>query len=656
MSVALRVLFVEDSEDDVALQLRELRRGGFEPVHLRVEDEPSFRQALAGGGWELILADYTMPRFTGLAALALLLQSGQDVPFILISGTVGEEVAVECMKAGASDYVLKQSLARLVPAVRRELREVAGRRQRRQAEAALRESQALLALVYSHTSEMLVLASRPPAGGDYVVASVNRAMEEFGRRLGVDLGEAGWRGRELGEFLRALLGDEAADLRTRLDEALAGGRTISFEKELLLARGGFCTEQSFVPVPGPHGARHLLWASRDISERKRAEEKQRRLEAHLGQVQKLEALGALAGGIAHDFNNILAGIAGHLELIRADTQALSRVQENIDQIFQAVQRATDLIRRILTFSRQRPAARQAIPLGPVVREALQLLQPLIPRGIAVGVAEAPGCPTVLADPGQVHQVLVNLCTNAVQAMGTEGRLEVRLAPVELGAEFARANPPLRPGGHLRLTVSDTGCGMEERTLERIFEPFFTTKEHGTGTGLGLAVVHGVVRNHDGAVVVSSTPGRGTVFELYFPTATSAPHEQPGRAAPTEGHGEHILFVDDEPFLASLGESLLSRLGYRVSSFANPHLALERFRDDPAGFAVLVTDLTMPAMRGTELAAEVRRTRPDLPVILMSGFSRPEEESRIQEAGFGALLHKPFKVEEIADLLRRVLAR
>jgi signal transduction histidine kinase/DNA-binding response OmpR family regulator len=658
MSTPIRVLVIEDSEDDMLLQLRELRRGGYEPMYQRVQTADDLRAALKNDSWDLVLSDFALPGFNGLDALRVVQSSGIDVPFILISGTVGEETAVESMKAGAHDYLLKGNLTRLAPAVRRELGEAVERRQRRQAESALRESRSLLALIYDHTTEMLLLLARSDEAAGYRVASVNRAWLDFAARLGLPWSEQDCLGRPLDEVMAALTpAPERQALTEHVRFASSSGRRVGFEQQWRLGGETIFTEQHLIPVVGQGQARHLLWASRDVTERKRAEDQQRRLEAQLAHSQKLETLGTMASGIAHDFNNILAGISGYLEIVRADTRELPETRECVQQIEVGVHRATDLARRILAFSRKRTAVRKPIHLGPIIHEVLAFLRPLVPAGVVVQANAPPEGPMVIADAGQMHQVLMNLCTNAVQSMQERpGTLSVSLEAVSVSPEFAKAHAPLRPGEHVLLTVSDTGRGMDESVLARLFEPFFTTRAESGGAGLGLAVVHSIVKNHQGALVVSSTVGQGTSFRLYFPVADESPGRGFSNPGVRLGHGEHILFVDDEEYLTQMGAALLGRLGYRASVFTDPQKALAAFLAEPGDYDVLVTDLTMPGMKGTDLANQMRQARPDLPVILTTGYGGLHDLERARTLGFQRVLEKPFTVEKLSNLLGQALWR
>jgi CheY-like chemotaxis protein len=348
--------------------------------------------------------------------------------------------------------------------------------------------------------------------------------------------------------------------------------------------------------------------------------------------------------------------------MQADGRTPLAVQETLQQILQGVHRGTDLARRILEFSRKRAVTRKPMLPGLVVQEVLSFLRPLIPPSVVVKVHLGAEQSMAVADPGQLHQVLLNLCTNAVQAMnGSRGTLTVTVEPVTVAPAFAEQHR-LKPGDYVRLTVSDTGCGMDPTTLARLFEPFFTTRSAGTGTGLGLAVVQDIVNSHHGAIVVTSVMGRGSSFDLYFPQPGVVAEESPATGQPAvrsrvaPGHGERILFVDDEEYLAQMGVALLARLGYRVSAFTDPEQAWAAFAAEPAAFAALVTDLTMPGLKGTDLASRMRQVRPDLPVILTTGYSGPHEVARAESLGFHRMLEKPFTVEKFSSLLERALEK
>jgi PAS domain S-box-containing protein len=394
----------------------------------------------------------------------------------------------------------------------------------------------------------------------------------------------------------------------------------------------------------------ILSIIHDITER-------RRLEAQLRQVQKMEAIGTLAGGIAHEFNNILSAILGYTELSLYDVPPESHLWHNLQEVLSAGKRGRDLVQQILKFSRYTEQSRQPVELHLLIQEALLLLRPSLPSTIEITQALDAAVGPVLADPTQIHQVLMNLCANAEYAMrGTGGILEVRLEAVAIDAAFAAVHPELRPGPHVRLTVQDTGHGMAPEIMERIFEPFFTTKGVGEGTGMGLAVVHGIVTSHEGAITVASTLGQGTTFAIYLPKIQEASADISGPDGPIPRGEERILFVDDEAVLAHMGQELLGHLGYRVVVHTSSLEALEDFRAAPQLFDVVITDQTMPHVTGEALAIELRRIRPDVPIILCTGFSHSMTAERAQELGIAAFLMKPLVTRDLALTIRQVLTQ
>jgi PAS domain S-box-containing protein len=405
---------------------------------------------------------------------------------------------------------------------------------------------------------------------------------------------------------------------------------------------------------------HVLYYEgtvQDITRRKEAEAEATLLEKQLLQAQKMEAVGTLAGGIAHDFNNILTAINGHAELAKLTTGENPETLEHLARVLQAAGRATDLVRQILAFSRQQEQRRAPLQLRAIVEETLKLLRATIPSTIEFQTSLAADAPLVLADATQVHQVLMNLGTNAWHAMKDRpGRLQVRLEKFEMDAALAASQPRLRPGCHARISVADTGCGIDQATLARIFEPFFTTKPLGEGTGLGLSVVHGIMQSHDGAVTVHSQRSEGTVFHLYFPAHLGAVARVATDAGPIpRGNGQRILFVDDEEVLAKLGQSTLEHLGYRVDCQSNVVDALAAVRGEPQRFALVVTDQTMPRMTGFDFAGELLRLRPDLPIILTTGYSTSQTVERVRAIGIRKLLPKPHTLRALGTAVHEVLS-
>jgi len=396
----------------------------------------------------------------------------------------------------------------------------------------------------------------------------------------------------------------------------------------------------------------------DIAARERAEADRALLEVELRQAQKLEALGTFASGIAHDFNNLLTAIRGNVRLAIADLPKEAPAHASLDEISRASERGADLVQRILAFGRRAEPDRKVVAPQPIVEEALALLRPSLPANVQIRIEFAADLPLVRADPSQIHQVVVNLVGNARDAMsGRGGVITVRLASVTADERLCRLSPELHAGQYLRLSVVDEGRGMDAATLERLYEPFFSTKPQGQGSGLGLWVVRGIARSHEGTVLASSRVGIGTTFDLYLPAVVTAGQEAQVGAevlAPPCGAGENILFVDDDDALVFLARRTLERMGYVVTGMTDTAPALAAFQADPNAYALVITDLNMPGMNGTEFARELLRRRPDLPVILTSGYVRPEEAKLARQIGVRDIVLKPNTVAEMGAILRTYL--
>ncbi|MBW1712304.1 MAG: response regulator, partial [Deltaproteobacteria bacterium] len=400
----------------------------------------------------------------------------------------------------------------------------------------------------------------------------------------------------------------------------------------------------------------IINLSHDITDRKRMEEDKARLETQLRQAQKMEAIGTLAGGIAHDFNNILTAIIGYTELAMADLPAESPFRANLDQVFKAGQRARDLVRQILNFSRKSEEEKQPLSLAPIVKEALKLLRASLPTTIEIKSEISSESGVILGDPTQIHQLIMNLCTNAADAMRDKGGLlEVKLERIDLDQASAARYAELEPGVYHRLTVQDTGQGIEPELIERIFDPFFTTKEVGQGTGMGLAVAHGIVKDHGGMITVYSEPGRGSAFHVYLPILEAEEAKlPPAELGPLPKGRERILLVDDEAALVEYGRQVLGRLGYEVTAFEDSQTALKTFQARPDEFDLVVTDQTMPHLTGAELAAQMLLIRPGLPIILCTGYSDQVSEEKVEKMGIRRLMVKPLLVQQLAEAVRETL--
>jgi PAS domain S-box-containing protein len=461
-----------------------------------------------------------------------------------------------------------------------------------------------------------------------------------------------------------VIGKTAADLdiwynpdeREKLTSGIAqNGKVENLEAKFRLKDGSLITALMSAVLIRLKDKPHILTITRDISDLKSAQKEREQLRTQLIQAQKMEAIGTLAGGIAHDFNNILGAIIGYAEMALYDTKKDSMEHYNIDQVLKAGHRAKDLVKQILAFSRKSEQDKNIILLTPIVEEALKLLRASLPTTIEIKQNIEPGLDANFADPTQIHQVMMNLCTNSAHAMGdTGGILNVELKNLDLNLKKAVQYPELTPGPYVQLSISDTGHGMDSATMDRIFDPYFTTKEQDKGTGMGLAVVHGIIKGHGGGIRVQSKPGKGARFDILFPVMGKHMESETEELKALPTGNEHILFIDDEDTLIDLGESMLKKLGYGVETRIRPDEALEIFGKAPDKFDLVISDMTMPGMTGDVLAAELMKIRPDIPVVICTGYSERMDEQRARDLGIKGLIMKPFTIRSLSKTVRTVL--
>jgi PAS domain S-box-containing protein len=481
---------------------------------------------------------------------------------------------------------------------------------------------------------------------------VMRTNREFACLFGYSTEES--MGKNLADLI--VPADQIDEARTVL-AATAAGQRVSGECERRRKDGSLihvARTASPVTIEGRLIGVYTLY--RDITERKLAEAEQGRLHARLRQAEKMEAVGRLAGGIAHDFNNVLGGILGYGEMLLESAAPDSAEYRYARNLLIAANRARDLVDQILTYSRTQRVARSPVDIGRIVAETLEVIRGSLPPGIVLDLALPRESMVVIGDPTQLHQVVMNLATNAIHAMGGDGTLAVSLRPLELDREVTFAQETLSPGRYVKLTVSDTGTGMDGATLARIFEPFFTTKEVGRGTGLGLSLVYGIVADSGGATHVTSELGRGSAFEIYLPRSDVESVAIETVDAPVNrGNGERVLLIDDEKPLLIMTAEMLTRLGYDPAPFSDPRSALASLEAMPSEYDLVLTDEMMPGMTGTSLARAARRARPSLPVILISGYTGPILTQVALSAGVREVLRKPIHARELAAALARALA-
>ncbi len=513
MSVPLSLLIVEDSEDDALIIVRELKRAGYDVDFKRVESADALKGNLAERQWDLVISDFSMPRFSGTDALKLVRSIGSDIPFIFVSGTMGEDTAVAALKDGAQDYLVKTHLKRLAPAVQRELREAGERRQRQ------------------------------------------------------------------------------------------------------------------------------------------------RLEQHVHQLQKFEAIGRLAGGVAHDFNNLLGVILGQSEILldRPHDEGMTR---GLAMIRESARRGASLTRQLLAFGRRQVLKPKVLNINVILADVQKLLQRVIGEDVELDFQMDAKTDNVEADPAQLEQVIVNLATNARDAMPRGGKLTIATTNVYLDEAYAGRRMVVKPGRYVQVTVTDTGCGIDEQTQARVFEPFFTTKEQGKGTGLGLATVYGIVKQSGGYIWVYSEPGRGTSFKIYLPGVEAAADtaQDIDQSEEIPRGSETILIVEDDSSLREVAYEFLQSSGYVVMSAGSPEDALHMAERHDGPIDFLLTDVIMPKMNGLELATKLRKARPEMKVLYVSGYP----DTVMRDGVHGALekglafLEKPYTRRALVRKIRDVL--
>ena len=615
-----------------------LQEAGLDWDVVRVDTREAFVSALEDETFDIVLSDFQLPAFNGHEALKETRARRPELAFVFFTATLGEERAVDALKAGATDFVAKERPARLVPALRRAVRESEERAARQRAEEGLRQREESFHLLFeSNPHPMWVFDRETLRFLEVNAAAVSHygySRDEFLAMRITDIRPESEVARAVAAVhseVESAIRHHVGDWRHRTKD----GRVIDVE---VAAR-----DTEF----GGHAGR--LVVAHDVTERKR-------LEAQLLQSQKLEAVGQLAAGVAHDFNNLLNVITGYSELLLRSLPAKGTDRERTEQVRRAAERGAGLTRQLLAFSRRQVLEPRVLDLNAALADVQSMLTRLIGEDIKIVTAFDPAVGRVFADPGQMEQVLVNLVVNARDAMPEGGSLVLETSNVDLDEAYARTHPGARPGAHVRLAVSDTGHGMDAATAARVFEPFFTTKPRGKGTGLGLATVHGIVQQSDGHVDVYSEPGHGTTFKIYLPLVEAQEERPADEGGPVEPHGgsETIVLVEDEDGLRSLIREVLEDAGYRVVEAPDPEHGLAAVRAEPRGIDLLMTDVILPQMRGNELADRVREISPGARVLFMSGYT---DEAIGQHAVLGAgshFLQKPFALTALLSKVRAVL--
>ena len=758
----LRVLFIEDRQEDVELSVHGLRRAGFDVCFDVTQNAEEFAACLDRSAYDVVLADYSLPAWSGMEGLEILQKRGLDIPFILVTGIAGEETAVDCIKQGAADYILKDRLARLPVAVHRALEEKQRRAEQARTDHALRKSeerfrhlfeeapvayheidrQGIVRRVNRAECELLGYAPEEMLGRpvwDFVVPEQRETVRAVivekmrapykpapftrewvcrdGRHLTVEIHEnlilnaagevAGIRSALLDVTERKLAEEERGRLVAILEAATdfvgvanAAGQVVYVNRagrllvgirddEDLSSRplrdyhppwaadlvlntgvpaairqgvwkgetawltcdgGEIPTSQVIAAHKSPTGElQYLSTIARDLTDH-------RRLEAQFRQAQKMEAVGRLAGGIAHDFNNLLMVIGGYSELLLEKLKPADSRRRALEEIRKASESAAALTLQLLAFSRKQVLQPQILDLNAVVSNINTMLRRLIGEDIELTMLPGAALDRVQADPGQVEQVIMNLAVNARDAMPHGGKLTIETANVNLDEDYARRDGSAAPGPYVRLSVSDTGCGMDAETRAHVFEPFFTTKERDKGTGLGLATVYGIVKQSGGYIWVYSEVGRGTVFKIYLPRAPgSAEARQQGEVQQTlPGGVETILVAEDDPAVRALVCGALASRGYTVQEARDGREALAAARGYKGPIHLLLTDVVLPHMSGRRLAERLLAERPESRLLYMSGYTDDAVVSHGVSAGKVPFLQKPFSASALSRKVREVL--
>jgi two-component system cell cycle sensor histidine kinase/response regulator CckA len=629
----VRVLMVEDNDNDAVLINRELARLTPPPAVQHVRTKPAFAAALEGFAPHAILSDHNIPGFGGWEALEIAQRARRDVPFILVTGSLDEETAVRYLKGGAADYILKDRLVRLGPALLEALERARQREALRAQERLLRQiidaNPSLIFVKDWNGRFVLVNQATAHVYGTTVEALVGKTDGDFNRNM-----------EEVAHFLR----DDRAVMSSGQPKIIA-------EEPVTNPAGETRWFQTIkVPLRSPaEGTATLLGVATEITERKRLEEQ-------LLQSQKMEAVGQLAGGVAHDFNNILTAIVGYTDLLASELASNVRQLEDLEEIRKAARRAAALTRQLLAFSRKQVLEPRIIDVNAVVLNLDKMLRSLISENIELKTDLADNLGAARADPNQIEQVIMNLAINARDAMPDGGTVTIETGNVTLDDAYAAQHVSVIPGEYVMLAVSDTGCGMDEKTKSRIFEPFFTTKPAGRGTGLGLSTVYGIVKQTGGNIWLYSEPGKGTTFKIYLPAIAALP-EDIGKVAPAEaprrGAGT-VLVVEDDEQLRRLTHRALDAQGYTVLVADRGGTALDIARRHKGEIDLLLTDVIMPDTNGRKLAETIRAARPGMRVLYMSGYPDGAIASHgMLEPGV-AYLAKPFTTEAITRKVREVL--
>ena len=639
MRTPVRILHLEDNPADGDLIRATLEQAELPCEIYRVVAREAFIAEIGVGDYDLILADYNLPAFDGLTALTLARARRPEIPFLFVSGFIGEEAALESLKNGATDYVFKHNFARLAPAIRRALEAASVRRERESAEAALQEREATLRSFFDTAPfQMGLLEWRD---GAVIHLSGNAATVKF---LKVPPEAIQHR------FLRDLGLPTQVELRatTHYEQCQRDKRAVELDYSFawLGQMRHFAVTLSPVACNEGHPSR-CCYIAEDVTEKKQ-------LERQYLRAQRLESVGTMASGLAHDLNNVLAPIVMALRLFRGKLPD-PEDQDLLTNLESSARRGADIIRQVLTFARGVEGERQPVALSRLIGELERIIRDTFARSIQLENRVAADLRPILGDSTQLYQVLMNLCVNARDAMPAGGLIRIEARNLQLNADATRSHAGARPGEYVRISVADTGIGIAPELIDKIFDPFFTTKDLGHGTGLGLPTTLSIVKSHGGWITVESEPGRGSEFHVFLPASRDAA-ATPAEATPPEqprGRGELVLIVDDDPAMRQVARSTLIKAGFQVLTADGGKEALDLIETHRQRIALVLTDMMMPRMDGPELIAEIRKLASPIPIITMSGLveSRPATG---QPALASAFLDKPFTAESLLQAVHAAL--
>jgi two-component system cell cycle sensor histidine kinase/response regulator CckA len=635
MKTPLKVLIVEDSKDDAELLLHALRHAGYDPAAVQVQSAQAMRTQLSKRSWDLVISDYVLPGFGGMAALKVLQETDEDTPFIIVSGKIGEDVAIEALKAGANDYLLKDRLSRIGPAVDRALKEVAQRKKRKQAEQNLRESEERYRrLVESCPEGMFILT------GETIVFANPAAVSLLGVKTPIEL---------VGKRLLDFVDQNYRDLvEEHLRQALDGLDGPLLEQKMVRLDGSPALVEALARRIHYHGEPAIQVLCRDVSTRKH-------LEQQLLSAQKMEAIARLAGGVANDFNNLLTVITGYSGLIRSGLAQDHPLQKDVHQVIQSTERAIGLTNQLLAISRKDVLAPEPINLNAVLEQTAPLLRRLMGDNIETSLELAADLPRIRADRGQLETVIINLCAHSRESMLHGGKLTIRTEALHL--KKAQHNQlHLGAGDYIVLSITDTGLGLSEEHQKHLFEPFFGSVQPGKNSGLGLATVYAIVKQHGGQIACASEVGKGSTFKIYLPAyksaSTEGSHQAPQFGAAVSG--AVILLAEDEEVLREFANLILRKHGYHVLTARDGLEALNVLEQYKRPVDLLFTDVVMPRLGGAELFKRFVELSPDVPVIFTSGYPR----SILPESGLDdpslEFLQKPYTTATLLEKIRVVL--